>query len=280
MTSTKAHRKVKVATSKNRKNMQRPATSIEISTPAIVHFEETPVQEISVKTKAKIVKEDQKQSQKETLSFDMVRVNDRMRKRIEKTPNTKRTTLSAKEIKDQEIKKAISATNRSITQQKKKHNYKKMGLGFRRAILATACAAVAVFAIAYFVNLNSPDISLKVAAMQSGISAHYPEYIPRDFTLSDITSENGKVAINFKNSSTNEKFSLAEEAVNWDANDLYINFVRANYGDDYNVISENGLFIYVSGSNAAWVDNGIFYKITATDGVLTKKQISAIAAKL
>lgn len=280
MTSTKTHRAVKVSTKKSRKDLKRP-----VRKPAIVHFQDEPVQEVPIQV-VKTKQKKQEQQPDTALSLDMVKVNQKMRSRAENRTKeisrkeTPKKTLSAKEIKEQEIKKAISATNRSISKQKKTHNYKKMGLGFRRAILAVACTAVAVFAIAYFVNLNSTDITLKVAAMQTGINAHYPEYIPRDFALSDITSENGKITLNFRNASTDEKFSLVEEAVDWDSNDLYLNFVREEYNNNYTVISDNGLFVYTNESNAAWVSDGIFYKITADNGTLTKKQLSAIAAKL
>lgn len=216
------------------------------------------------------------------LTLDMVKVNARMQKRAERREQQPvQPIVSAQEIKEQEIKKAISATNRSFTKQKKaRRHYKKMDFGFRRVLLAMASAAVAVCAIVYFVNANSPDISLKVAAMQTGIDAHYPGYVPRDFSLSDITSENGKITLNFKNSTSGDAFSLVEEKTDWNTDDLYTNFVRGNYGDNYIVISESGVNVYVSGSNAAWVNEGIFYKITTTAGSLTKKQISTIAAKL
>lgn len=291
MTKSKAQRKVKISTNKSRKDMKRP-----VKAPKIARFAEEPVQKVQAQI-AKAPEVEKVQEAKATAkiepvsapavvsaakAFDMVKVNRKMRERVERqTQPQTQTTLTAKEIKEQEIKKAISATNRSFSHQKKsRRHYKKMDFGFRRVALAMACAAVAVFAIVYFVNLNSPDISLKVAAMQTGIDAHYPNYIPRDYSLSDITSENGKVTLNFKNASTGDAFSLVEEKVDWGANDLYANFVRANYGENYVIISEGGLSIYISGSNAAWVNDGIFYKITTTAGSLTKKQLTTIATKL
>ena len=284
MTKNKVHRKAKISTGKSRKEMTRPTKASKIT-----RFAEEPVQEIQVqimKVQETVEQEIAKQEVCEPAhagqAFDMLKVNTRMQKRAEKRAGNQQpqTTLTAQEIKEQEIKKAISATNRSFAYQKKHRHYKKMDFGFRRVMLAMACAAVAVLAIVYFVNSNSPDISLKVTAMQNGINAHYPGYIPRDYSLSDITSENGKVTLNFKNNSTGDAFSLVEEKVEWNTNDLYTNFVRANYGDNYVVISEGGLSIYISGSNAAWVSDGIFYKITTTSGSLTKKQLSTIAAKL
>ena len=116
--------------------------------------------------------------------------------------------------------------------------------------------------------------------MQTGIDASYPSYVPRDFSLSDITSESGKVVLNFKNASTGDAFSLIEEQSSWDSSALLANFVKDEYGDNYTTVREQGLTIYVSGSDAAWVNGGVVYKIDTTAGSLTKKQINTIATSL
>jgi hypothetical protein len=153
--------------------------------------------------------------------------------------------------------------------------------GFKRVLLAMACAAVCVFAIVYFVNLNAPNISLKVAAMQSGIEATYPTFVPREYSISNITSEDGKVTMVFKHSEDEAKgFVLIEEKSSWDSNALLNNFVRYEYGDDYTSVREQGLTIYISSSDAAWVNGGIVYKIKAPVNTLTKKQIKSIAVSL
>lgn len=191
------------------------------------------------------------------------------------TQPAKRPT--ATELKETAIQKALVNAGKKETPKKKSVH---VHFGFKRVLLAMTCAAVAVFAIVYFVNLNAPNVSLKVAAMQTGIEATYPSYIPRDYNLSDITSESGKITLNFKNSATDGAFSLVEETSSWDSNALLNNFVRGEYGENYTTIREQGLTLYISGSNAAWVNGGIFYKLTTTSGSLTKKQIKTIATSL
>lgn len=197
--------------------------------------------------------------------------------------------LTAKEIKDREIKKAlasaaqVSKSTEETANSKKQGEAQKMGkvhFGFGRVLLAMSCAAVAVFAIVYFVNLNMPDLSLRVAAMQTGIDASYPSYVPRDYSLSDITSEDGKVTLNFKNSATGDAFSLIEEASSWDSNALLSNYVVAEYGEDYATIKEQGLTLFTRGSDACWVNGGVVFKLKTLSGSLTKKQIKAIATSL
>ena len=194
--------------------------------------------------------------------------------------------LTAKELKDQAIKRALASAEQTTTENKKaakkirKSEAGKLHFGFGRVMLALSCAAAAVFAIVYFVNLNMPDISLRVAAMQTGIEASYPNYIPRDFSLSDITSEEGRVTLNFRNASTGDAFSLVEEQSSWDSNALLTNYVKDAYGENYTTIREQGLTMYVSGSDACWVNGGVVYKLKTTSGSLTKKQIKSIATSL
>jgi hypothetical protein len=207
-----------------------------------------------------------------------------IKKRSAEMMNNTTPRVTARELKDQAIKKAMAeavvAPEKNEKSKKKKKTDNKIHFGFGRVMLALACAAAAVFAIVYFVNLNMPDISLRVAAMQTGINASYPNYIPRDYNVSSITSEDGKITMEFQNSTTDDKFTLIEEASSWDSNALMTNFVKGAYGDNYTVIREQGLTIYVSGSNAAWVNGGVVYKIDTDSGSLTNKQIKSIATSL
>lgn len=207
--------------------------------------------------------------------------NSRMKAR--KNTVKKEKKMTAKELKDKAIKEALataSAPEKPISAKKKKEKNAKIHFGFGRVVLALSCAAVAVFAIVYFVNLNMPDVSLKVAAMQTGINAAYPTYVPRDYALASITSENKRIVLEFKNSAEDSAFTLVEETSSWDSNALLSNYVKDTYGENYQTIKEQGLTIYISGSNAAWVNGGIVYKITAKNGTLTNKQIKAIATSL
>lgn len=302
MTKTNSiHRKVKVSTSKSRKGLKRPAQKLKIT-----HFSEAVPERAQVQvkiskapTKVQTAQPQSQQSQtqgqarqiavqdqsnqpaKSAKSFDMRGVNAEMKRRAEqrKKEVSEQPVISARKIKEQEIAKAISSTNRSLSQDKNYKHPRKIQLGFHRVVLAVACAAVAVFAIVYAVDLNSPDVSLKVAAMQTGIEAHYPNYIPRGYSLSDVTSESGKITLNFR-SNDGDAFSLIETRSDWNTNTLYNEFVRPTFGDNYTVVSAGGADVYISGSDAAWVSDGIFYRIVTKSGTLTKKQISTIASKL
>ena len=217
--------------------------------------------------------------------------NAQMKKRVADKQDMEADRPTAKQLKDQAIQKALvsASSMESIdgenqmpanSKKTKKKAGSKVYFGFGRVLLALSCAAAAVFAIVYFVNLNMPDISMRVAAMQTGMDPAYPNYVPRDYSVSSITSEEGKITMEFNNSSSGGSFTLTEEKSSWDTNALVSNFVKEEYGENYSIIREQGLTIYVSGSDAVWVNGGMVYKIKTTSGSLTNKQIRSIAVSL
>ena len=283
-TATSTHRKVQSSTTLNRKYVKRPAKGSDVTvsvkrSPKVSRFGS------AMKISAQAAQMAQEAEPAAMAHPIQVSANKRMQARansLEGAPTTYASKVTAKELKEQAIQKALAAANKTTEEEKPAAEKvkKKMHFGFGRVVLALSCAAVAVFAIVYFVNLNMPDLSLRVAAMQSGIDASYPSYVPRDFALSDITSEEGKVVLNFKNNTTGDAFSLVEETSSWDSNALLTNFVKDTYGENYTVIREQGITLYISGGNASWVNGGVVYKLTTTSGSLTKKQIKSIAVSL
>ena len=274
--ATATHRKVQASTTLNRRYVKRPVKSADVM--------------VSVKRSSKVkhfnsaidVKKMQDTQPVAPVVAHPMQVS-AINKMQERTAAPVASRMTAKELKDQAIKKALASaakTSESETKKAKKQKAPRVHFGLGRVVLALSCAAAAVFAIVYFVNLNMPDISMRVAAMQTGIDAKYPGYVPRDFSLSDITSEDGKITLNFKNSGTGDAFSLIEEESSWDSNALLTNFVKDEYGENYSTVREQGLTIYISGSDAAWVNGGVVYKIDTTAGSLTKKQINGIATSL
>lgn len=274
------HRKVKSSTTLNRRYVKRPARSVDMMVPVkrspkVKHFDVSPVG-------VKRVVDDQPIAPAASHPVQMTAIN-RMQKRSSAPMVSK---MTAKELKDQAIRKALAdaekninngASDSQINNPKKKT---KMHFGFGRLFLALSCATAAVAAIVYFVNLNMPDISMRVAAMQTGIEASYPGYVPRGFNLTGITSEDGKVTLSFGNDEAGDEFLLVEENSSWDSNALLTNFVKDEYGEDYSIIREQGLTIYISGNNATWVNGGVLFKINTISGELTKKQIRSVAVSL
>lgn len=275
-----AHRRVQASTTLNRRYVKRPTRSAEVPvsisrSSKISHFNTQMPQVDSTKETIQPAKAHPLQNSANAMV--------RARKMVVQ-PQTHK--VSAKELKDQAIRRAlaVAAKDEQIEakqmQKVKKEKVGKIHFGFGRVMLALGCTAIAVFAIVYFVNLNMPDVSLKVAAMQTGINASYPSYVPRDFAVSSITSEKGEVTISFYNSKTDASFDLIEEKSYWDSSALLTNYVKDKYEDNYTAVREQGITLYISESDAAWVNGGVVYKIITKSGSLTNKQIRSIAVSL
>ena len=291
-----AHRQTMASTTLNRKYVKRPQSVKKTTTKEATSTDFA----VRIKTSPKISRFGSLMSETTTTrSIEQVQpvephptqilANQRLRERKEQTTQRQTAKLSAKELKDQAIKKALATASeiadegtmaKAIAEEQKTATTKKtkMRFGFGRVMLALACAATAVFAIVYFVSLNMPDVQFRATAMQ--LNAVYPNYLPRDFGPTEIASENNIITLSFKNHNNEDMFSISEEKSSWDSNSLLNNYVKDNFGENYTVIREQGLTIYLNDNKAAWVNGGIVYKLNVKKGSLTKKQISSIAASL
>lgn len=192
---------------------------------------------------------------------------------------------SPEELKNRAIEQALHSVATMDEAPKSKSRAERLApkrkLRARHFMVAFACAAACVAGIIYVVGANIPDISVRVAAMQTGIQATYPSYVPRDYSLKDVSSENGKISMRF-DGPEKSSFTLVEEKSSWDSAALLRNYVEPTWGEDYATTHEQGITIYISNttSDAAWVNGGVLYKITSTGTVLTKKQVRNIVTSL
>lgn len=150
----------------------------------------------------------------------------------------------------------------------------------KRFLIAFSASAAVVAILGLIVRFNMPDVSVKVAAMQTGIEATYPTYIPRGYQLNAVTTdkENG-ITMEFGDSEKHT-FTINEKKSSWDSNALLNNYVKERWGSNYTALREHGITIYVSDGNATWVNGGLVYNLASENGVLTKKQIKNIVTSL
>lgn len=200
--------------------------------------------------------------------------------------------LTAQQMKDRAIQEALSRMNK-IDQAQKTGSKQSMQIQFnesrekqggifkgKRFAIAASMAIITLAVLGYLVYLNMPDLSARVAAMQAGIEKSYPSYVPANYRLDGLVKEdNGRITMNFKNDA-NDKFTLQEEKSSWDSVAVLANYVKKNWGSDYSIAKGQGLTIYVSGSNAAWVNGGVLYVITDTGGHLSSSDLHDIAVSL
>ena len=203
--------------------------------------------------------------------------------RIEAARAAKRAEKIAK--KDRAIKSAATVISK-MAQEPEQKSTPKMEKNFKkknkagRVFLALLCSAGTVAALVAFVHFSIPDLSVRVAAIQTGIDAAYPTFVPRGYSLGDVISDKeGVVTMTFKNSE-GDSFTLSEEKSTWDSTALLNNYVKKNYPNDFTTLREQGITIYVRGEKASWVNGGLLYKIDASGKYLTKEQIRNIATSL
>ncbi len=231
-----------------------------------------------------------------SIKTDSAKVNqltNSVAKRLKKPEATR--TLTALELKEQAIQKALANMDSSVQYKKSKkqiksskvekkstnlgESFKKTGK-IKRAFIAFSCATACILALTYIVYTNVPGLPVQVTAMQSGIDANYPSYIPQGFQLTSVSATKNKSILITFSDKDNQSFLLSEEKSSWDSTALLHNFVKTTYKDDFLTMREQGITIFVNNSNATWVNGGILYKITADTNLLSKTQIKDIATSL
>ncbi len=152
----------------------------------------------------------------------------------------------------------------------------------RRAprMLSFASVALSLLLLAgYMTYINLPNLSVRVAANQAGISASYPGYRPDGYRLAGVNYDVGSVSLKFAANAGPQNFTLTQQQTSWDSTAVRENYVKTNWGDDVVPYSERGLTIYAHQGNAAWVNGGILYTITG-DAPLSASQVRSIAVSL
>lgn len=186
--------------------------------------------------------------------------------------------ISAKALKERAIKNALASAEKIQPEPKATiKTHKKVS--FPRIAFAVACVVIVLFGVGYLIKINIPNFSLRVAALQTGIEASYPAYVPSAYHLSEITSSDGQINIKFVNNTNDSYFEIYEEKSSWDSAALLNNYVKQHMANNYSTIRERGLTIYADATNAAWVDGGIVYKIVTSSNALTEKQLKDIAIR-
>ena len=192
-----------------------------------------------------------------------------------------RVHMSSQEMKERAISDALNKISKMDKAEARQQAQEKKSF-WRRGNLAAALsfAVVSLALLGYLVYLNLPDLSVRVAAMNSGIENAYPSYVPMNYRLQGLAKEeNGTITMVFGRNDGN-KFTMIEKKSSWDSSALLNNFVRDNWGEDYTVAKGQGLTIYISGSKAVWVNGGVMYQIDADDNVLSTDDLHDIAISL
>ena len=176
-------------------------------------------------------------------------------------------------LKNEAIAKAMNTPKKAQEKQSQKR-----GLG---RFVSVGSASLAVLLLAgYLTYLNMPSISIRVAAVQSGINATYPDYQPNGYRLDGpIAYNDGEVNMKFVANAGPQSFNIREQRSSWNSSAVLENYVQPKAGKDYNTHTQSGLTIYTFDGQAAWVNGGILYTVDG-NAPLSNDQILRIATSL
>ncbi len=181
---------------------------------------------------------------------------------------------------DKALADANSHENKTHKKEKKHHRVaKKLGISAKAMAISSAVLAGVLLGGFYAIQ-NVPNLSMRVAATRAGFNASMPGYSPSGFSFSGpINYSPGQVTVTFKSNTDDRNFSLKQTASNWNSDALLSNFVATD-NQKYQTYQDRGRTLYIyDGSNATWVDNGIWYQIEGSSQ-LTTDQLVRIAASL
>jgi hypothetical protein len=182
---------------------------------------------------------------------------------------------SSKEIKQEVI---VAALKKSTAPTTPKNSFFKRN---KKYINIFTISATVLVVVGFIIYLNMPSISVRVASMQAGIDATFPEYHPDGYSLSGpVSYSNGEVTINFQANTGNNKFVIKQSKSPLDSSALKLQ-VDNDSNHQTSQSQEGGLTIYTydDNNNADWVNGGILYSISG-DAKLSSDQIRHIATSL
>ena len=134
-----------------------------------------------------------------------------------------------------------------------------------------ASAGLAIMLLGgYFTYLSMPNISIRVAALQSGINATYPGYKPNGYAQ-------GEVSMKFAYADGTANYTISQSKSNWDSAAVK-EYISGKSGAPATTIVD-GLTIFAAGENVAWVNGGILYQINS-HAPLSSEQIRKIATSM
>lgn len=162
---------------------------------------------------------------------------------------------------------------------KKKRLHHKLGVSKRAMSVSTVVLAFVVLG-GFYAYLNVPNFAMRVAATRAGFGATMPGYKPAGFAFrGPINYTNGQVTVSFRSNTDDRAYQLTQRTSNWSSEALLTNYV-ATQNKQYQTLEDKGRTLYIyDGSNATWVDNGIWYQLEG-DSRMTTDQISRVASSL
>lgn len=130
----------------------------------------------------------------------------------------------------------------------------------------------------FFAYQNVPNLTMRLASAKAGVHGTLPGYQPAGFALNGrIAYKPGQITIGYKSNSDSRNFTITQSTSSWNSETLVQNYDALKNNSSYLAVPTKGKTVYIySGSNATWVDGGIWYKIEG-DSQLNSDQLLSLA---
>jgi hypothetical protein len=156
----------------------------------------------------------------------------------------------------------------------------------RRFGISPKLAGISTFVLAgallmgFYTIQHVPNLAMRVASSQAGFQASMPGYQPAGFSFQGpIQHQPGEVSISFRSNTDERSYTLTQRESNWNSDALLSEYVVAG-NKQYQTYLDRGRTLYIyDGSNATWVDNGVWYQIEG-ESAMTTDQLVRIASSL
>ena len=192
-------------------------------------------------------------------------------------------SLAAAASTEQPFQRAIDQANSHEQQQTAKqraHHRLAHILHISPRLVVVTGSALTLLIVGGFVAYRQvPDLAVRLASARAGVHASLPGYAPAGFGMAGpIQYKTGEIIMHYKsNSDADRNFSISQSASKWNSDALLENFVTTS-GKPYQTYEENGKTIYIyNGTNATWVDGGVWYNIQDNSSSLTSDQLLRLA---
>lgn len=130
----------------------------------------------------------------------------------------------------------------------------------------------------FFTYQNIPNLNMRLASARAGVHGNLPGYKPAGFGLhGGISYKPGQITVSFKSTTDDRNFRIIQTSSNWNSDSLRENYETLKTSSSRIEVPDKGktVFIY-NGSNATWVDGGVWYRIEG-DSRLNSSQLLSIA---
>jgi len=146
-----------------------------------------------------------------------------------------------------------------------RHFWQRPGFLGRRTGLKLSVILIIVLAAIGFISWQKfPQLSVKLAGSRAHISASVPSYKPDGYSLAaPAQAINGQVLIKYKAAAgaAGEGYAISQAPSEMTSTSLANTLAPAGTQMQTSQVGGNTVYIYGSKNDAAWVNNGILYKL-------------------